>query len=403
MSGQLGKLPLLEMINLSVKFLSGSIPLSFKGMISLTTIDFSYNDLESPLPDSSAFRNASFESFIGNKGLCGEVKGMLPCDSSSMNDYGKRRGNKAVIVVIIPLLEADFDDKYCIGEGGQGRVYRADQPTGLVVAVKKLHQLESGEQGEDKSFINEIQALAEIRHLNILKLWVLFACTFMERRSLSSILSNDESAVELDWKKRVKVVNGVAHAFSYMHHDRTPPIVHRDLSSKNILLDLEYEARVADFGTARLIKPDSSNWSALIGTYAYAAPVELVYSMRVTEKCDVYSFGVVTLEVIMGRHPGDLLSHLAMVGGPTSSTSFLFLRNEGCGLLGNVGTCLPSCQSSVSAHHAAGVTGALCWYDTPFGRFPHSNNPSTVTCCSAIISISAKQQRIVEQSCVTIR
>ncbi|XP_058105287.1 MDIS1-interacting receptor like kinase 2-like [Magnolia sinica] len=136
----------------------------------------------------------------------------------------------------------------------------------------------------------------------------------MERGSLASILSGNEGAVELDWVKRMRVIRGVAHALSYMHHDRIPPIVHRDLSSKNILLGFEFEARVSDFGTARLLNPDSSNWSILAGTYGYVAP-ELAYTMRVTEKCDVYSFGVVALEVTMGRHPRDLTLWLATSGG----------------------------------------------------------------------------------------
>ncbi|XP_058082390.1 MDIS1-interacting receptor like kinase 2-like [Magnolia sinica] len=95
-----------------------------------------------------------------------------------------------------------------------------------------------------------------------------------------------------------------------MHHDCTLPIVHRDLSSNNVLLNSELEASVSDFGTARLLIPDSSNWTTLAGTYGYIAP-ELAYIMRVTEKCDVYSFGVVALEVMMGRHPGELISSLS--------------------------------------------------------------------------------------------
>ncbi|KAK9930096.1 hypothetical protein M0R45_027153 [Rubus argutus] len=95
-----------------------------------------------------------------------------------------------------------------------------------------------------------------------------------------------------------------------MHHDCMPPIVHRDISSKNILLDSEYEACVSDFGTAKFLNPDSANWTACAGTLGYVAP-ELAYTMEVNEKCDVYSFGVLALETIMGRHPGDLISSLS--------------------------------------------------------------------------------------------
>ncbi|KAI3685350.1 hypothetical protein L6452_34592 [Arctium lappa] len=123
------------------------------------------------------------------------------------------------------------------------------------------------------------------------------------------MLDEENEAMRLDWSKRLNIIKGVADALSYMHHDCSPPIVHRDLSSKNILLDADYEAHVSDFGTAKFLKLDSSNWSELAGTYGYIAP-EFAYTMRVTEKCDVYSFGVLTLEVIKGQHPHDLISVL---------------------------------------------------------------------------------------------
>ncbi|XP_058094898.1 MDIS1-interacting receptor like kinase 2-like [Magnolia sinica] len=373
--GQLGKLHMLEKLNLSHNLLSGSVPSSFKEMISLYSINFSYNELEGPLPDSKAFRLAPLEAFVENKGLCGEVKGMLPCNSSSINPVGAKKDKKAVFFIVTPTVAAlfllfviaiicfiflrktrnlekgdievnngnlfsiwnfdgktvyediiratkDFDNKYCIGVGGYGTVYKANLQTTQVVAIKKLHPLDGGEGVDQRSFRNEIQALTEIRHRNIVKLYGFCShaqCSFlvykyMERGSLACILSSEEGAVELDWVKRMNIIKGIAHALSYMHHDRTPPIVHRDLTSNNILLDLEFEACVSDFGTARLIKPDSSNWSELAGTCGYVAP-ELAYTMRVTEKCDVYSFGVISLELIMGRHPGFLFSSSASSGG----------------------------------------------------------------------------------------
>ena len=94
----------------------------------------------------------------------------------------------------------------------------------------------------------------------------------MERGSLYCLLSNEVEAVELDWMKRVNVVKSVANGLSYMHHDCSPPIIHRGISTNNILLDSNLEALVSDFGTARLLNPDSSNQTHVAGTYGYIAP-----------------------------------------------------------------------------------------------------------------------------------
>ncbi|KAL1824538.1 hypothetical protein ACET3Z_011316 [Daucus carota] len=209
----------------------------------------------------------------------------------------------------------NFDFRYCIGTGGYGSVYEARLPSGNTVALKKLHRLEAEEPAFDRSFRNEVRVLSSIRHKNIVKLHgfclhrrcMFLVYEYMEKGSLFCALRDDVHAVKLDWSKRVNIVKGIAHALSYMHHDCTPPIVHRDISSNNILLNSKREAFVADFGASRLLDLDSSYRTTVAGTYGYIAP-ELAYTMVVTEKCDVYSFGVVALEIIMGKHPGDFLT-----------------------------------------------------------------------------------------------
>jgi len=146
--------------------------------------------------------------------------------------------------------------------------------------VKKLLSPHDGEVAQQKEFINEIRALTEIRHRNIVKLHgfcshsqhSLLIYEYLESGSLATILSNDGGAKELDWNKRVNIIKSVAHALCYMHHDCSPPIVHKDISSKNILLDSEYVAHVSEFGIAKLLNQDSSNWTSLAGTYGYIAP-----------------------------------------------------------------------------------------------------------------------------------
>ena len=98
-----------------------------------------------------------------------------------------------------------------------------------------------------------------------------FHTEYMENGSLFCALRNAE-VVQLDWIKRVKIVKYVAQALVYMHHDCILPIIHRDISSNNILLNSEMEAFVADLGAARLLNSDSSNQTVIAGTLGYIAP-----------------------------------------------------------------------------------------------------------------------------------
>ncbi|KAK3425868.1 hypothetical protein EUGRSUZ_F02430 [Eucalyptus grandis] len=377
---QFGLLHILEILNLSHNQLSGSIMSTFRDMTSLTSIDISYNELEGPLPNIPAFRNATIGVVRGNKGFCGVITGLNPCTATTLKGKNK---NKKLFLVLIPtlgcllslllvvgalsigcrrirktnassadesnenpwaiwsfdgrmiyesIIEAteEFDAKYCIGEGGYGRVYKVQLQTGETIVVKKLKEVVDVEMAGQKAFEREIHALTETRHRNIIKLYGFCSSSrhsflvyeFLESGSLKDVLNNEERIATFDWNKRVNVVKGVAYALSYMHHECSPPIIHRDVSSKNVLLDKEYEAHVSDFGTAKVLQPYSSNWTSFVGTFGYAAP-ELAYTMEVNEQCDIYSFGVVTLEVIMGCHPGDLIFSLMSTSSSPSSNSII--------------------------------------------------------------------------------
>ncbi|XP_038884427.1 MDIS1-interacting receptor like kinase 2-like [Benincasa hispida] len=370
----LGNLLSLENLNLSHNNLSGSIPDSLGKMVSLVSINLSNNNLEGPLPSEGIFKTAKLESFSNNRGLCGNMNGLPHCTSfvdtqdeeeSSKNKLVKilvpslvgaflvsvvifgvvfcilrkktsqdPEGNMATVrdqkvfsniwyfngrIVYSDIIEAtnEFDDEYCIGEGGSGKVYKVEMPGGEVFAVKKLYSWDD-EMGlkNQKSFENEVAALTEVRHRNIVRLYgfcskgvhTFLVYDYIERGSLAHVLSIEKEAKAFEWSKRLDVVKGIAQALSYLHHDRKPSIVHRDVTANNVLLDSEFEAHLADFGTARFLKPNM-RWTTVAGTHGYVAP-ELAYTMVATEKCDVYSFGVVAFEVLMGKHPGDLILSL---------------------------------------------------------------------------------------------
>ncbi|KAG2623345.1 hypothetical protein PVAP13_3KG054581 [Panicum virgatum] len=112
--------------------------------------------------------------------------------------------------------------------------------------------------------------------------------------------------VPLDWPTRLIVAVGAAQGLCYMHHGCSPPIVHRDVKTSNILLDSEFRAKVADFGLARMLvrEGEPNTMSAVAGSFGYLAP-EYAYTRKVNEKVDVYSFGVVLLELTTGRKAND--------------------------------------------------------------------------------------------------
>ncbi|KAL5716588.1 hypothetical protein ACHQM5_018256 [Ranunculus cassubicifolius] len=195
-----------------------------------------------------------------------------------------------------------------IGEGGFGPVYKGRLSDGTIIAVK---QLSSKSNQGNREFINEIGLISALQHPNLVKLCgccidgnqLFLIYEYMENNSLArALFGREDFQLHLVWKIRRKILVGVARAIAYLHEESKLKIVHRDIKSTNVLLDKDLNAKVSDFGLARLNEDENTHISTRIaGTVGYMAPE---YAMKgyLTDKVDVYSFGVVVLEVISGKN-----------------------------------------------------------------------------------------------------
>ncbi|CAL9051563.1 unnamed protein product [Musa banksii] len=207
----------------------------------------------------------------------------------------------------------NFLPECLLGEGGFGRVYKGSlENTGQIVAVKQLDR--NGFQG-NKEFVVEVLMLSLLHHQNLVKLigycadgdQRLLVYEYMTMGSLEDHLV-DVSANKkpLSWYTRMKIAYGAAQGLEYLHEKANPPVIFRDLKSSNILLDVDFNAKLSDFGLAKLgpVGDKVHVSSRVMGTYGYCAP-EYARTGHLSLKSDVYSFGVVMLELITGRRAID--------------------------------------------------------------------------------------------------
>ncbi|XP_077219771.1 proline-rich receptor-like protein kinase PERK1 isoform X2 [Tasmannia lanceolata] len=177
---------------------------------------------------------------------------------------------------------------------------------GVQVAIK---QLKSGSGQGDREFQAEVEIISRVHHKHLVSLvgyciadeQRILVYEFVPNKSLKFHLHGSGSPT-IDWSTRVKVALGSAKGLAYLHEDCYPKIIHRDIKSDNILLDLNYEAKIADFGLAKIFPDDKTHIevSQLMGTFGYLDP-DCFWTCKFTNKSDVFSFGVVLLELITGR------------------------------------------------------------------------------------------------------
>ncbi|CAH2061364.1 unnamed protein product [Thlaspi arvense] len=235
-------------------------------------------------------RSASMRSQLSAKRLLSEATG-----NSSVAFFPYKDIEKAT---------SGFSEKQRLGTGAYGTVYAGKLQNDEWVAIKRLRHRDS--ESVDQ-VMNEIKLLSSVSHPNLVRL--LGCCIeqgdpvlvyeFMPNGTLSEHLQR-EIGTGLPWTVRLTVATQTAKAIAYLHSAMNPPIYHRDIKSSNILLDYDFNSKVADFGLSRLGLTETSHIStAPQGTPGYLDP-QYHQCFHLSDKSDVYSFGVVLAEIITG-------------------------------------------------------------------------------------------------------
>ncbi|KAI4997808.1 hypothetical protein ZWY2020_053150 [Hordeum vulgare] len=353
----------LNVVSLQNNKLTGAIPGQFAGLSRLTEFNVANNKLSGQIPSPlSKFSSSNF----ANQDLCGKpLSG--DCTASSSSRTGVIAGSAvagAVITLIIvgvilfiflrkiparkkekdveenkwaksikgakgvkvsmfeisvskmklnDLMKAtgDFTKENIIGTVHSGTMYKATLPDGSFLAIKRLQDT----QHSESQFTSEMSTLGSARQRNLVPLLGyciakkerLLVYKYMPKGSLYDQLHHEGSDREaLEWPMRLKIAIGAGRGLAWLHHSCNPRILHRNISSKCILLDDDYEPKISDFGLARLMNPIDTHLSTFVngefGDLGYVAP-EYTHTLVATPKGDVYSFGVVLLELVTGEEP----------------------------------------------------------------------------------------------------
>lgn len=347
---------------LNDNMLSGNIPLQLSALERLNTFSVADNALSGSIP--SGLSKFGFVNFYGNNGLCGKplskcgglntknlaiiiAAGVFGAAGSLLIGFGvwwwcmtrkRKRGSLGedwvdklrrhklaqvslfhkplVKVRLVDLMIAtnSFGEENVMVETRTGTMYKAVLRDGSDLAVKRLSPCRIPE----RQFSSEMIGLGQVRHPNLTPLLgfcvvageKLLVYKLMSNGTLSSLLSKQSSL--LDWDVRFRIGLGAARGFAWLHHGCRPAISHQNVSSKAIFLDDDYEARMVDFGLARLMNssgfhPNESSFvDGDLGEFGYVPP-EYSSTMVPSLKGDVYGFGVMLLELATGRKPTNVI------------------------------------------------------------------------------------------------
>ncbi|KAF7837130.1 G-type lectin S-receptor-like serine/threonine-protein kinase RLK1 [Senna tora] len=226
--------------------------------------------------------------------------------------FGLFGGSAFLNLIFIGLEKATNGFEEELGRGAFGVVYKGTINMGLShihIAVKRLNNFVLKEI--EKEFKNEVNVIGQTHHKNLVRLLGfceegserLLVYEYMSNGTLASLLFNDSKP---SWNLRQRIAFGIARGLVYLHEDCSTQIIHCDIKPQNILLDDYFNARISDFGLAKLLNINQSRTNTGIrGTKGYVA-LEWFKNMPITTKVDVYSFGVLLLEIICCRRSVDM-------------------------------------------------------------------------------------------------
>ncbi|PWA45052.1 BAK1-interacting receptor-like kinase 1 [Artemisia annua] len=361
--GSLGNCSFLNVLRLNNNRFTGQIPSQLGGLNRIKEFSVANNALTGPVPFFSNY-TATFSNYAGNPGLCGGPLSDCAGSKKKSNSgviIGAAIGGATIAAVIVGVMmffmrrvvrkkkEEDpdenkwarsikgaktiklsmfdnpvskmrlsdlmkatnsFSKQNIIGSGRTGSLYKATLEDGTHLMIKRLQDT----QHSEKEFASEMATLGSVKHRNLVPL-LGFCVAKQERFLVYKYMANGtlhdnlhpvEEGKHMEWSLRLKAALGAAKGFAWLHHNCNPRILHRNISSKCILLDQEFDARISDFGLARLMNPVDTHLSTFVngefGDIGYVAP-EYARTLVATPKGDVYSFGVVLLEIVTGEKP----------------------------------------------------------------------------------------------------
>ncbi|KAK2651127.1 hypothetical protein Ddye_018616 [Dipteronia dyeriana] len=272
------------------------------------------------LPKESVFRSKGFIIGVSVGAVLIVVCGVVICAVLVMKKRKKMEGKEEIEdwelqywphrigYQEVYAATKGFSEENVVGCGANGKVYKG-LLLGMEVAMKRI-SIES-EHGM-REFLAEVSSLGRLKHKNLVGLrgWskkekqnLILIYDYMENGSLDKRIFDCGESLALSWEERIEILKDVASGILYLHEGWESKVLHRDIKASNVLLDKDMNARLGDFGLARMHHHEKlATTTQVIGTAGYMAP-EVVRTGRASTQTDVFSFGVLVLEVVCGRRP----------------------------------------------------------------------------------------------------